>query len=503
MKITVSDHFYPLFDVKKRYLIIYGGRGSGKSEFCGRKIFKRCMEEGNHEFLIIRKVARDNDGSTTEVLLRILSENDIAYTHNQTKKLITFYSPTGKPNKVFFDGLDNRERIKSKKGVTSIWIEEATELSKADFMQVDLILREPTDSYHQIMMSFNPDEAQAAWIKKRFFQDEFPRIGLGKAPHSYLHWSTLEHNPIASIRRDYAERLATLDDPVYIKVYKEGLWALAKGLIFPNWNAELLPTKDLAWYDEIFYGGDFGYSVDPAAVVRIYRKADEFWVEEVIYEPKLTNPELGRKMKSCGIQPSDITYWDSAEPKSIQELCNMGLVAKPALKGADSVRASIDYLKTLKIHIVETSSNIIKERQKYKYKEDKDGNSLAVPVDFDNHAMDAIRYGIYTHMKKAKPEIHVISTGQDKMTWEQEWIERRQKREVDPDDVITKVKALNRVEYAQAYVQGMKEHGDIDRIARELGVDRQLFRQWVMYERDWINRAARGVVNKRGIEVVG
>jgi len=28
-------------------------------------------------------------------------------------------------------------------------------------------------------------------------------------------------------------------------------------------------------FDEVFYGGDFGYSVNPAALVKIYRKADD------------------------------------------------------------------------------------------------------------------------------------------------------------------------------------------------------------------------------------
>ena len=398
MRILVSDHFLPLFDVASRYLVMYGGRGSGKSEFVGRKIFKRCMEEGGHQVLITRKVARDNDESTMAVMRSILEENDVAYNHNRTKKILSFYSPSGKLNVLFFDGMDNRERIKSKKGISMIWCEEATELSEADFLQIDLILRDPFPFYKQIILSFNPDEAQAEWIKERFFEDETSRVGPGKDPDSYLHWSTIDHNPIKAVRDEYTHRLDGISDAVYHKIYREGVWAIARGIIY-YWDVQPLPNDDCDWYDEIWYGGDFGYSVDPAALVRIYRKADEFWVEQVIYSKNLTNQDLGREMRQAGIVDEDVTYWDSSEPKSIQELFEQGFNAQRALKRSDSVRAGIDYLKGLKIHIVDGSKDIISERKKYKWQEDKDGKLVNKPVEFDNHAMDAIRYGIYTHMR--------------------------------------------------------------------------------------------------------
>ena len=65
----------------------------------------------------------------------------------------------------------------------------------------------------------------------------------------------------------------------------------------------------------------------------------------------------------------------------------------------------------MKIHIVEGSDNIIRERSKYKWKTDKDGNPLPEPVKFDDHAMDAIRYGIYTHCKKGLGAAGVPSVG--------------------------------------------------------------------------------------------
>ena len=179
--------------------------------------------------------------------------------------------------------------------------------------------------------------------------------------------------------------------------------------IFPDWDIVYDGPPDNP--DEIFYGGDFGYSVDPAALVRIYRKANEFWVEQVIYETELTNIQLGNKMKVKGINDTDVIYWDCAEPKSIQELYEMGFNVKPCEKGPDSVRAGIDFLKEQRIHIIDGSENIINEQKSYVWKEDKDGNTLNIPLPFDNHAMDAIRYGIYTHCKVKMGAIGISKVG--------------------------------------------------------------------------------------------
>ena len=394
MEILISDHFFPLLEDRSRYLILCGGRGSGKSEFAGRKIFYRCMKEGGHRFLVLRKVRKSVQESCVELIRRILAENDIVHDYNKSDRVITFVNPMGRTNQILFDGLDDPEKIKSIKGITSIWMEELTEFTEQDFMQIDLILREHTGHYHQIMASFNPDEALAPWIKKKFVDQVHPDARVDV--------STVEHNPIREMRERYLEILNRLDDPTYYKIYRLGEWALPTGQIFAHWDIQPLPLN----YDEVFYGGDFGYSVDPAAFVKIYRRADEFWVDEIIYKTGLTNQALAVEILADGrVKRGEVSYWDSSEPKSIEELCQAGLTALPALKGPDSVRAGIDYLRSVKVHIIPGSLNIIAEKASYCWKKDKNGEPLPEPVAFKNHAMDAIRYGIFTHCSRPMPRI--------------------------------------------------------------------------------------------------
>ena len=397
MKIQLSETFFALLQDKSRYLVLCGGRGSGKSEFAARKLFYRCETEGNHRFLVLRKVRKTAKESVLEVMKRLLDQNEVKYEYNKTDRVIAWKNADGKPNELLFDGLDEPEKIKSIKGLTGIWIEEATEFTAKDFMEVDLCFREPGPAYKQIIMSFNPDESLAPWLKLRFF-DHID-------PHATVHNSTIADNPIAEIRAEYRQQLAEITDESKRSIYLHGLWAMPKGQIY-NWDVVFLPNIK---FDEIFYGGDFGYSVNPAAVICIYRKADEFWLQEVLYKPGLTNQDIGDFLKS---HPDfDVrlpSYWDSAEQKSIEELYRMGINALPAQKGPDSVRTGIDFLKSLKIHIVAGSENIIREARRYKWREDKHGNPLPEPEKFDDHAMDAVRYAIFTHCKRADAAFHVI-----------------------------------------------------------------------------------------------
>jgi phage terminase large subunit len=119
---------------------------------------------------------------------------------------------------------------------------------------------------------------------------------------------------------------------------------------------------------------------------------------------------------ALGVDRLADTYWDSAEPKSIQELCDAGLNAKPSDKGPDSVRAGIDYLAGMidkngrsKIHIIDGSENIVREQKSYTRRKDKDGHYLPEPIKINDHAMSAVRYGICTHVKQIDVSAGTVS----------------------------------------------------------------------------------------------
>ncbi len=104
------------------------------------------------------------------------------------------------------------------------------------------------------------------------------------------------------------------------------------------------------------------------------------------------------KLKSFVRNKNAEIYADSAEPMRIEEITRAGFNVYPAKK---EVKNGIDYIKRKKIYIHESCAHTIKEIQSYKWKEKKDGEILDEPVKFLDHAMDALRYAVYTHQNQA------------------------------------------------------------------------------------------------------
>jgi len=287
---------------------------------------------------------------------------------------------------IHLKGADNQDSLRGR-GLGFLGIDEIALMHKDVWLKV---LR-PATSDHQAPVVFIGTPKGY-----NYFHDLCEMENRDPAQWKKFHIKTSEAGTISLKEIEQARR--DLDEQSFRQEYEASFETFA-GQIF-RWDEVELPTNGFK-FDEIIYGGDFGYSVDPAFVGRLYRKSNEWWVQELIYETGLTNQALAREMKRHGIQPYDECYFDSAEPKSIDEMTIEGLNIKPSLKGPDSVRAGIDFLKSLIIHIVKGSHNIKREHDSYCWKQDKSGANLPEPVKFNDHAMSGIRYGIYSHCKRA------------------------------------------------------------------------------------------------------
>ena len=144
----------------------------------------------------------------------------------------------------------------------------------------------------------------------------------------------------------------------------------------------------------ITIGLDFGFTNDPTAVVKLGRKNDRRYIQELIYEKGLTIELLAERLRSAGVTNQDTLVCDSAEPRSIAELRRYGFNAIGVKKHKDSVRHGINALKALSIFVTANSRNVWEEVVWYAWEMDKDDKpkSPERPIDAFNHAMDAIRY---------------------------------------------------------------------------------------------------------------
>jgi len=152
-------------------------------------------------------------------------------------------------------------------------------------------------------------------------------------------------------------------------------------------------------------GLDFGYSIDPTAVIDIYYYDGGYVLDEILYQRGMSNKQIADTLLNQEQQV--LTIADSAEPKSIDEIRTNGINIIPCEKGADSVRNGIQLVQDQRISVTKRSTNLIKEYRNYMWKRDKDGNIISpnVPEDIWNHALDATRYGLVSLLRK--PEFKI------------------------------------------------------------------------------------------------
>ena len=184
------------------------------------------------------------------------------------------------------------------------------------------------------------------------------------------------------------------------RVYGLGLTGIYEGLIYSNWEQvnEVPAVVKSAWC-----GLDFGFTNDPTSLVYVALQGGELWIDELIYEPGLTNPAIANRAKDTTAKTLQIVA-DSAEPKSIAELKTFGLWVEDAKKGPDSILHGIEILQRYKWNVTSRSLNVIQELRNYQWKTDKQtGKQLNIPIDGFNHALDAIRYVALNKLDAAKP----------------------------------------------------------------------------------------------------
>ena len=384
---TVNDVFYPLLNNQSRYLVLMGGAGSGKSYFAAQKCLIRLISEPDMRIIFCRKINKTIRNSQFLLFKDIIRKHRLLpYFDIAESRMDITYLPNG--NQLLSASLDDPEKLKSLAQPTAIWIEEATELNVSDFRQLDLRLRAIHHTYVQICLSFNPI-SKKHWLYELFGKQQKPNTTLLK--------TTFLDNPhIDAAYADMMTQLAT-EDEHYHRIYALGLWGeQRKGLIYHYTTATTLPDNC-----ELIYGLDFGYN-KPTALVKMGLKEKQVFVEEKLYATGLTNSDLITRLHQLIPHKSSPIYADSAEPQRIAEIHRAGFNIKPAHK---EVLPGIDFVKRHHLLVLHPCPNLIHELDHYRWCEDLSGNTLDQPVKDNDHALDALRYALYTH--KGKPGLKI------------------------------------------------------------------------------------------------
>jgi len=407
IKCSANETFAEVDKSSKRYIVMKGSAGSGKSVDTAQNYLIRLMRDKGRNLVAMRKSDITNRDSTfaelTGAIYRMFGTNATKYWQINLSPLKITFIPNG--NQIIFRGMNDdkqREKLKSitfsHGKLTDVWLEEATEFTQADLEIIDDRLRGelPEGLFYQIRMTFNPVNKNH-WIKKIFF--DIPDDNV------LTHHSTyLTNRFIDDAYKTRMER-RKLVDPEGYQIYGLGEWGEIGGIILHNWETADI-SHDLSDYDDIAIGQDFGFN-HANAILLLGFKDDNIYILSEIYEYEKDTSELVELAEKQGLPKNREMWCDSAEPDRIKMWKNAGFraraVTKEKLTSQKYQAAQIDWLKQRKIYVSPSCKNTISELSQWKWKKDeRTGEYLDEPVPFQDDAMAALRYGVERWRKKKK-----------------------------------------------------------------------------------------------------
>lgn len=379
--------------------IFFGGSSSGKSFFLTDKIVIDNLQGCN--WLCCRNVARTIRNSIFNEITKSISNMGVKkyYSINKSDMVITCKLNN---KQILFCGLDDVEKVKSitpMDGVLErIFIEEATEVKREAYLQLKKRLRGRTQHSKHIFMAFNPI-LKTHWIYKDFFGQWEDNKTVYEDEDKLIVKTTYKDNIF--LTADDRKLLEDEADPYFYNVYSLGNWGVLGNVIFKNWRVEDLSDR-ISTFDNIRCAIDFGWN-DPTAMLKLHldNKRKRIYIIDEVYQQHMTDEMLlstareffGRNYVTC----------DSADPKTIDFLAVNGIMAVPAMKGADSIIRGIRWLQGYEIIIDVRCQNFKNEIEQLHWEEDKYGNVLERPASGNDHlANDCLRYACESVMLGAE-----------------------------------------------------------------------------------------------------
>lgn len=405
----IAPSFYDLHwdikDHKHTHYKLYGGRGSTKSSFISEEIIKGMMEDPEANAITMRKVGRFLEESVFEQLLWAIEKFRV------TDLWKIRYSPLGltyKPfgNRIIFRGADDPQKIKSVKLKTGyfkfIWFEERAEFDGPEEERTILqsLMRGGTD--YVVFYSWNPPKSINSWCNQDVMDERED--------------TCCHHSDYRSVPREWlgeqffleAEHLQRTKPKAYEHEYL-GIATGTGGQVFENITVRKIRDEEIARFDRIKQGLDFGYGADPLAYLKMHydKTRKRLFLFGEIYAVKMGNTKLARELKKFNPLNRMITA-DSEEPRAIAALQELGIRITGAKKGPGSVDFGMEFLADEIEEIIidpERCPNAKREFTGYELEQDKNGNFKGSYPDKDNHTIDAARYGLEDVMSSHKAKV--------------------------------------------------------------------------------------------------
>lgn len=383
-----------------REYVLPGGRGSTKSSFVSLELINLIKNNPDMNALVLRKVGNTLRGSVYAQILWAIEQLGLTDEFEATVSPMEItYKPTGQ--QILFRGADDPLKVKSVKPLHGyigiVWFEELDQFhgdEECRSIQQSAI-RGGDKAY--IFKTFNPPKTKNNWANQYIEIPKDSRLVVHSdyrsVPAKWLGKSFL----------DEAEYLREINPTAYEHEYL-GIPNGNGGMVFENAVAETITDEQIAQFDRVLNGLDWGYFPDPWAFNRMHYDAARrtLYIFDELRALKQGNRATADLLFDHGITGDDRITADSAEQKSIADYKSYGLWCKGAEKRPGSVEYSMKWLQALVKIVIDPARcpETWKEFSGYEYERTKDGEIVSGYPDRDNHHIDAVRYATEQIWKK-------------------------------------------------------------------------------------------------------
>lgn len=259
-----------------------------------------------------------------------------------------------------------------------LYINEANEIYYYSFS----MLRQRT--YEYTIVDYNPSFTEEHWL--------FP---LMKDERSYHFISTYKDNiflPAPAIRE--IESYQTTN-PALWQIFGKGEFAIVEGLVFPKENWDIIEDDAYpTWLGEEIIGIDWGFTNDPTTFVGVIINGEDIYARELHYQMGMKTKDIAEALEPYA---GNYKYCD-IDNRLVSELEDAGIpLLTMTKKNSESIMSGIRLMNQRKIHVTNSSNDLIKELKNYVYKKDRHETfqTNVRPIDKFNHCIDALRYVVY------------------------------------------------------------------------------------------------------------
>ena len=382
-----------VFDHGHTHYSFSGGRGSLKSSTVSLLTPLLLATHPDAHALVLRKVGNTlRDSVYAQYIWAIGALGMADYWTAKVSPMELIYRPTGQ--RIMFRGADDPMKIKSIKAPFGyIAITHFEELDQfAGRAEVRNILQSTMrgGSVFWNFETYNPPITRDSWVNRDAAEERGDRL---------RHHSTYLDAPPEWLGEQFlseADHVRQTNAQAWRHEYLGEITGTG-GEVFDNLEIRALTDGELARFDNILMGIDWGWYPDPFHWAKVHWDAARrtLYLIDEYRANKRSNTQTWAALKAeKGVREFDLITADSAEEKSVQDYRSYGSLCRGAIKGPDSRRYSFKWLQSLSGIVIDPARcpNAAREFREYAYERTGDGELLNTFPDGNDHSIDAIRY---------------------------------------------------------------------------------------------------------------